>query len=215
MEKRVVVWVLLFALLFIPVNRMAFAVEDENSIKKEDKTEENKKLEDENKPLKDENIPKENENKPLKDEIKPDKDENTQLIGNENLPLIENMPFEIKAKSALLMVGNTGQIIFEMNGSIERPIASITKIMTMLLVMEALEQNKITMDDVVVASEHACGMGGSQVYLAVGEEFTVHELLKAVAIHSANDASVALAEHVAGSEGVFVSMMNEKPQPLV
>jgi D-alanyl-D-alanine carboxypeptidase (penicillin-binding protein 5/6) len=228
MEKRVVVWVLLFALLFIPVNRMAFAVEDENSIKKEDKTEENKKLEDENKPLKDENKPKENENKPLKDEnkpkenenkplkdeIKPDKDENTQLIGNENLPLIENMPFEIKAKSALLMVGNTGQIIFEMNGSIERPIASITKIMTMLLVMEALEQNKITMDDVVVASEHACGMGGSQVYLAVGEEFTVHELLKAVAIHSANDASVALAEHVAGSEGVFVSMMNEKAAAL-
>lgn len=207
MKKKVVIWLLLFALLFIPVNRVVFAVEEENSIKKEDKTEENKKLEDENKP-------KDNENKPLNDENKPAEEENTQLIGNENVPLIQNMPFEIKAKSALLMAGNTGEIIFEMDSNTKLPIASITKIMTMLLLMEAVEQNKVTMDDVVVASEHACGMGGSQVYLAVGEEFTVHDLLKAVAIHSANDASVALAEHVAGSEGVFVSMMNERAAAL-
>ena len=141
-------------------------------------------------------------------------DENKQLIENENVPLIENMPFDIKAKSALLMAANTGEIIFEMNSNEKRPIASITKIMTMLLVMEAIAQNKISLNDVVVASEHAAGMGGSQVYLAVGEEFTVHDLLKAVAVHSANDASVALAEHVAGSEGVFVSMMNEKAKEL-
>lgn len=125
-----------------------------------------------------------------------------------------NAPFQINAKSAVLMCANTGEFIFEMNSHEKRPIASITKIMTMLLVMEALEQNKITLDDVVVASEHASSMGGSQVYLAVGEEFTVHDLLKAVAIHSANDASVALAEHVAGSEGVFVAMMNEKAKAL-
>lgn len=174
MMKKMVIWVLLCALLIIPINKGAFAVEDEAKIK----------------------------------------DENKQLIENENVPLIENIPFEISAKSALLMCANTGEIIFEMNCDVKRPIASITKIMTMLLVMEALEQNKITLDDVVVASEHASRMGGSQVYLAVGEEFTVHDLLKAVAIHSANDASVALAEHVAGSEGVFVSMMNEKAKQL-
>lgn len=129
-------------------------------------------------------------------------------------PDVSNLPFPINAKSAALMCANTGEFIFEMDSHAKRPIASITKIMTMLLVMEALEQNKISLDDVVVASEHACSMGGSQVYLAVGEEFTVHELLKAVAIHSANDASVALAEHVAGSEGVFVTMMNEKAKAL-
>lgn len=128
--------------------------------------------------------------------------------------VVSNVPFQINAKSAALMCANTGEFIFEMDSHTKRPIASITKIMTMLLVMEALEQNKIALDDVVVASEHACSMGGSQVYLAVGEEFTVHELLKAVAIHSANDASVALGEHVAGSEGVFVTMMNEKAKVL-
>ncbi|NLY19067.1 MAG: D-alanyl-D-alanine carboxypeptidase [Clostridiaceae bacterium] len=127
---------------------------------------------------------------------------------------VSNAPFQINAKSACLMCANTGEFIFEMDSHAKRPIASITKIMTMLLVMEALGQNKITLDDVVVTSEHASSMGGSQVYLAVGEEFTVHDLLKAVAIHSANDASVALAEHVAGSEGVFVTMMNEKAKAL-
>lgn len=134
--------------------------------------------------------------------------------GKENESTATNAPFQINAKSAVLMCANTGEFIFEMDSHAKRPIASITKIMTMLLVMEALEQKKITLDDVSAASEHACGMGGSQVYLAVGEEFTVHELLKAVAIHSANDASVALAEHVAGSEGVFVAMMNDKAKAI-
>jgi len=129
-------------------------------------------------------------------------------------PLVENIPFEVNAKSAVLMAANTGQIIFEKNSHEKRPIASITKIMTMLLIMEALDQKKITLDDVVTVSEHASRMGGSQVYLAEGEEFTVHELLKAVAIHSANDASVALAEHIAGSENVFVTLMNEKAREL-
>lgn len=129
-------------------------------------------------------------------------------------PMVENVPLQINAKSAALMCANTGQYIFEMDSHTKRPIASVTKIMTMLLVMEALEQKKISLDDAVTASEHACSMGGTQVYLAVGEEFTVHELLKAVAVHSANDASVALAEHLAGSEGVFVALMNEKAKSL-
>ena len=129
-------------------------------------------------------------------------------------PMIENVPIQINAKSALLMCANTGQFIFEMDAHTKRPIAAVTKIMTLLLVMEALDQKKITLDEVVTASEHACSMGGTQVYLAVGEEFTVHELLKAVAVRSANDASVALAEHLAGSEGVFVALMNEKAKSL-
>jgi D-alanyl-D-alanine carboxypeptidase (penicillin-binding protein 5/6) len=129
-------------------------------------------------------------------------------------PMIENVPLQINAKSAALMCANTGQFIFEVDSHTKRPIASVTKIMTMLLVMEALEQKKVTLDDVVTASEYACSMGGTQVYLAVGEEFTVHDLLKAVAVHSANDASVALAEHLAGSEGVFVALMNEKAKSL-
>ncbi len=135
-------------------------------------------------------------------------------IENNQKPLVEDIPFQINAKSATLMVANTGQFIFEMESHTRHPIASITKIMTMLLVMEALEQDKTTLDDVVTVSEYAGGMGGSQVYLAAGEEFTVQELLKAVAVHSANDASVALSEHIAGSEGVFVSMMNEKAKKL-
>jgi D-alanyl-D-alanine carboxypeptidase (penicillin-binding protein 5/6) len=131
-----------------------------------------------------------------------------------NVPLVENIPFEVNAKAAVLMAANTGQYIFEKNSHDKLPIASITKIMTMLLIMEALYQKKITLDDVVTVSEHASSMGGSQVYLAEGEEFTVHDLLKAVAIHSANDASVALAEHIAGSENVFVTLMNEKAKEL-
>lgn len=131
-----------------------------------------------------------------------------------NAPMVENVPLQINAKSAVLMCANTGQFIFEIDSHTKRPIASVTKIMTMLLVMEALDQKKVTLDDVVTASEHACSMGGTQVYLDVGEEFTVHDLLKAVAVRSANDASVALAEHLAGSEGVFVALMNEKAKAL-
>jgi D-alanyl-D-alanine carboxypeptidase (penicillin-binding protein 5/6) len=139
---------------------------------------------------------------------------NGVVYGLENAPILDNVPIQINAKSAVLMCQNTGEFIFEMDSHTKRPIASITKIMTMLLVMEALEQGKVSLDDVVVASEHASSMGGTQVYLAPGEEFTLHDMLKAVAIHSANDASVAIAEHIAGSEGVFVALMNEKAKEL-
>jgi len=122
--------------------------------------------------------------------------------------------FNLKSQSAILIDAATGNILFEKNSRERRPIASITKIMSMMLVMEAIENGKLSLDDMVPVSEYAYGFGGSQVYLEPGEEFTVHEMLKAVAIHSANDATVALAEKVAGTENAFVAMMNEKAQEL-
>ncbi|NLC68715.1 MAG: D-alanyl-D-alanine carboxypeptidase [Clostridiaceae bacterium] len=122
--------------------------------------------------------------------------------------------FNLKSKSSILMDAFTGNIILEQNSRERRPMASITKIMSMILVMEAIEKGELALDDMVPVSEYAYGFGGSQVYLKPGEEFTVHEMLKAVAIHSANDATVALAEKIAGSEEVFVSMMNEKAKEL-
>lgn len=121
---------------------------------------------------------------------------------------------ELQAKSAILMDAGTGSILLEKNAHEKLPIASITKVMSMLLVMEAIESEKLTFDDIVQVSENAYSFGGSQVYLKPGEEFTVAEMMKAVAIHSANDATVALAEKVAGSEETFVSLMNEKAKRL-
>ncbi|NSW92912.1 MAG: D-alanyl-D-alanine carboxypeptidase [Firmicutes bacterium] len=122
--------------------------------------------------------------------------------------------FNLKSKSAILMDASTGNILLESNSREKRPIASITKVMSMILVMEAIENGKLAFDDMVSVSEYAYGFGGSQVYLKPGEEFTVHEMMKAVAIHSANDATVALAEKIAGSEEAFVAMMNEKAEAL-
>ncbi len=120
----------------------------------------------------------------------------------------------IKAKSAVLMDYNTRKVIYEQNAHKEVPPASITKIMTLLLTMEALESGKISLGDEVRISAHAAGMGGSQLWLEEGEIQTVEDLIKAVAIRSANDASVALAEYIAGSEEVFVQMMNERAKEL-
>jgi len=118
------------------------------------------------------------------------------------------------AKSAILMDVDTGTILFEKNPHEKMPPASITKIMTMLLVMEALDQKKITLDEMVTASERAASMGGSQIFLEAGEQMTVRDLLKGVAMASGNDASVALAEKIAGSEEMFVQMMNDKAKKL-
>lgn len=122
--------------------------------------------------------------------------------------------FTVEAKSAILIEAETGKVLYAFNEHEPLPIASITKIMTMLLVMEAIDSGKINLTDKVTVSAYASGMGGSQVYLKEGEVFTVEELLKAVAVHSANDASVSLAEAVAGSEEAFVAMMNEKCKEL-
>lgn len=121
---------------------------------------------------------------------------------------------DIKAKSAILMEVNTGKILYEMNADEKLPPASITKIMSLLLVMEAIKGGKMSVEDVVAASEHACSMGGSQIWLEPGEAMTVDELLKAAVIASANDATVALGEAIAGSEEGFVSMMNSRATEL-
>lgn len=107
---------------------------------------------------------------------------------------------DIQAKSAVLMEASTGQILYELNSHQKLPPASVTKVMTMLLIMEALESGKISLDDMVTASEYAASMGGSQIYLAPGEQMSVHDMLKAIAVASGNDASVAMAEHIFGSE---------------
>ncbi len=121
---------------------------------------------------------------------------------------------DIKAKSAILMEVNTGKILYEQNADEKLPPASITKIMSLLLVMEAIDSGKMSVEDVVTASEHACSMGGSQIWLEPGEAMTVDELLKAAVIASANDATVALGEQIAGSEEGFVAMMNAKATEL-
>ena len=121
---------------------------------------------------------------------------------------------DIKAKGAILMDGATGSVLFEKDSHTKLPIASVTKVMTMLLVMEAIDSGKIKFEDKVQVSDHSFDMGGSQVWLKPGEVFTVKEMMDAVAIHSANDAAVALSEYISGSEDVFVAAMNEKAKEL-
>lgn len=118
------------------------------------------------------------------------------------------------AKSAILIERDTGTVLFEKNSNERLSPASMTKIMTMLLIMEALEDGKIHWNEKVRTSEYAASMGGSQVFLEEGEEMTVDELLRAISISSANDASVAMAERIAGSEKQFVKMMNQKAKEL-
>ena len=121
---------------------------------------------------------------------------------------------DISAKSAILVEENTGQVLYEKGSDETRSMASITKIMTLILVMEAIKNNKIKLTDTVVASENAKSMGGSQIWLKSGETMTVEELIKAVIIVSANDASMALAEHICGTEENFVNLMNKKAKEL-
>ncbi len=116
----------------------------------------------------------------------------------------------INATSAILMEYKTGKVLYEQNADEQLPPASITKIMTLLLVMEAIEEGKISEEDAVVTSERAAAMGGSQIFLKVGEEMSVRDMLKSVVIASANDAAAALAEHIAGSIESFVEEMNRK-----
>ena len=120
----------------------------------------------------------------------------------------------LTAKAAVLMNAETGKIIYSVNENQQLPEASITKIMTMLLVFEALDEKKITMEESVTCSEYAASMGGSQIWLEPGETMTVHELIKAALVGSANDACVALGEHIAGSNEAFVSMMNARAEEL-
>lgn len=118
------------------------------------------------------------------------------------------------ATSAILMERDTGTILFNKNSHERLPPASMTKLMTLLLVMEAIDNDQLALDDMIRISENASSMGGSQLFLEAGEEMSVDELLKGVAIASGNDASVALAERVAGTEEAFVKQMNDKAKSL-
>lgn len=121
---------------------------------------------------------------------------------------------DIESPSVLLMELNSGQVLYEKDADTARRPASVTKIMTMLLAFEAIDSGKFKLEDTITVSEHAASMGGSQVYLEVGETQTVEDILKCMIVSSANDAAVAMGEAIAGSETGFVSMMNEKAKEL-
>ena len=121
---------------------------------------------------------------------------------------------QIEAKSALLMDVATGQVLYESNAHEALAPASVTKVMTMLLIMEAIDSGKIGWNDMVTASETAAGKGGSQIYLKVGETMSVTDMVKSIAVSSANDCACAMAEHLAGSEAAFVEQMNTRAQEL-
>lgn len=125
-----------------------------------------------------------------------------------------NTDLGLNAKSAILMEESTGNILYESNPDERVPIASVTKVMTMLLIMEAVDSGKISLDDMVTVSENAMSYGGSTMFLETGEQLTVNDMLKGIAVASANDGCVAMAEHLAGSESAFVDMMNEKAKEL-
>ena len=120
----------------------------------------------------------------------------------------------ISAPSAILMEKETGTILFEQDAHTQYEPASVTKIMTLLLVMEAIDAGQISWEDMVTASGHAISMGGSQIWLKDNEQLSVHDMVKAVTVVSANDCAVALAEHVAGSEEAFVALMNQRAAEL-
>ncbi len=120
----------------------------------------------------------------------------------------------VEAGSAILMEKETGTVLYEENAHDKLEPASVTKVMTLLLVMEAIDDGRLKMEDMVTVSTRASSMGGSQVYLKEGEQMTVHDMLKAVAVVSGNDAAVALAEHIAGSEESFVERMNRRAAEL-
>lgn len=129
-------------------------------------------------------------------------------------PAAQQFTLELDTPSYILMEAETGRVLAEKNADQPLPPASVTKIMTLLLVMEAIDSGLIKLTDMVPVSDEAAGKGGSQIYLEVGEEMTVDEMLKSVVVASANDASVALAELVAGSEQAFVDRMNKRAQEL-
>ena len=121
---------------------------------------------------------------------------------------------EVKGKSALLMDIATGTVLFDQNAHDKLAPASVTKVMTLLLIMEAIDSGKISWNDTVTASEAAAAKGGSQIYLKVGEQMSVTDMVKSIAVSSANDCACAMAEHIAGSEAAFVEKMNQRAQEL-
>lgn len=127
---------------------------------------------------------------------------------------VQAVDLNVAGKSALLMDVATGQVLYEKNAHEPLPPASVTKVMTMLLVMEAIDSGKIGWNDTVTASEAAAAKGGSQIYLKVGETMSVSDMVKSIAVSSANDCACAMAEHIAGSESAFVQQMNARAKEL-
>ncbi len=139
----------------------------------------------------------------------------SQIFGTESTQVNTDVSAEIvTAPSAILMEQTTGQVLYELKPDTKMPIASVTKTMTILLIMEAIDSGKIKYSDMVSTSEHAASMGGSQVFLEVGEQLSVDEMLKAIAVSSGNDAAVAMAEYISGTETAFVDQMNKKAKEL-
>jgi len=130
------------------------------------------------------------------------------------VPIVDAVELNLEAPSAILIEADSGKILFEKNSHDRRAPASVTKLMTLLIAIEAIKEGRGTYDDVVVASENAWRLGGSQIWLEPGEEMTLKELLIAIAVGSANDACVAVAEHLYGTHEAFVEMMNKKAQEL-
>ncbi len=120
----------------------------------------------------------------------------------------------VSAPSAVLMEASTGKIVYEKNSHEQRPCASVTKVMTLLLVFEAIDRGKLSLEDTITASEHAASMGGSDIWLENGETMSADDMIKAAVVASANDAAVALAEHLSGSEDAFVEQMNNRAKEL-
>jgi D-alanyl-D-alanine carboxypeptidase (penicillin-binding protein 5/6) len=135
-------------------------------------------------------------------------------VFKEGVPAGSVAELNIKAPSAILMEKETGQVIYEKNADEPMEPASVTKVMTILLIVEALEAGKISLDDMVTTSAYAASMGGSQIWLEEGEQMSVRDMLKCVVVASANDCAVALAEYISGSESVFVARMNERAKEL-
>ena len=127
---------------------------------------------------------------------------------------VSAVEMDIPAKSAVLMDVATGTVLYEENAHTPLAPASVTKVMTMLLIMEAIHQGRIRWDDLVTASEAAAAKGGSQIYLKAGEQMTVTDMVKSIAVSSANDCACAMAEHICGSEGAFVDLMNSRAKEL-
>lgn len=139
------------------------------------------------------------------------------LVIASSLPVFAEEPqdeMDLKSKSAVLMEFSTGKILYEKNSHEKLLPASVTKVMTLVLIMEALDAGKIKLEDKVTTSARAVEMGGSQIFLEQGEQMTVNDMLKAICVASANDASVAMAEHIVGSEQAFIKKMNEKAKQL-
>lgn len=129
-------------------------------------------------------------------------------------PMKAEAPITLTSPSAILCEASTGQVIFEKNADERRPVASVNKVMTILLTLEAVDEGRVSLEDQVTVSPRAASMGGSQAFLDAGERYKLSELLKTVIVASANDSAVALAEHLAGTEESFVRLMNARAEEL-